>query len=85
MRFGLRFARAQFNGSLVVAGAMPVVFWARGFSAWCLLPLVLAPVAWRHVRRLRESKTPVELIELLGDTGKLLAAYAGLAAAGFVL
>jgi 1,4-dihydroxy-2-naphthoate octaprenyltransferase len=50
-----------------------------------LLPLVLAPVAWRHVRRLRESKTPVELIELLGDTGKLLAAYAGLAAAGFVL
>jgi 1,4-dihydroxy-2-naphthoate octaprenyltransferase len=64
---------------------MPVVFWARGFSAWCLLPLVLAPVAWRHVWRLRESKTPVELIELLGDTGKLLAAYAGLAAAGFVL
>jgi 1,4-dihydroxy-2-naphthoate octaprenyltransferase len=85
VRFGLRFARAQFNGSLVVAGAMPVVFWARGFSAWCLLPLVLAPVAWRHVWRLRESKTPVELIELLGDTGKLLAAYAGLAAAGFVL
>ena len=85
VRFGLRFARAQFTGSLMVAGAMPVVFWARGFSAWCLLPLVLAPVAWRHARRLRESRTPAELIALLGDTGKLLAAYAGLAAAGFVL
>ena len=85
VRFGLRCARAQFNGSLLVAGVMPVVFWARGFSAWCLLPLVLAPVAWRQVRRLRESRTPAELIGLLGDTGKLLAAYAGLAAAGFVL
>ena len=85
VRFGLRCARAQFNGSLLVAGAMPVVCWARGFSAGCLLPLVLAPVAWRQVRRLRESRTPAELIGLLGDTGKLLAAYAGLAAAGFVL
>ncbi len=43
---------------------------------------------WRHpehVGRLRGSKTPSELIALLGDTGKLLAAYAALFAAGLVL
>ena len=85
VRFGLRFARAQFNGSLVLAGVMPVVFWVRGFSVCCLLPLLLAPVAWRHSGRLRASQTPAELIALLGDTGKLLAVYAGLAATGFVL
>lgn len=85
VRFGRGAARAQFVGSLVVALAMPLVFWSRGYSAWCLLPLVLAPLAWRHVRRLRESQTPGELIALLGDTGKLLAAYAVLLSVGVVL
>ena len=85
VRFGRGAARAQFIGSLAVALAMPLVFWARGFSPWVLLPLLLAPVAWRQVRRLRESKTPGELIALLGDTGKLLAAYAVLLSVGVVL
>lgn len=86
VRLGRGAARAQFVGSLAVALAMPVVFWlARGYRAWCLLPLVLAPLAWSHVRRLRESKSPSELIVLLGDTGKLLALYATLFAAGIVL
>ena len=85
VRFGRGAARAQFVGSLVVALAMPAVFWARGFSVWVLLPLVLTPLAWRHVRRLKESKTPGELIALLGDTGKLLAAYAILLSVGVVL
>jgi 1,4-dihydroxy-2-naphthoate octaprenyltransferase len=85
VRFGRGAARAQFVGSLVVALAMPLVFWARGFSAWCLLPLLLAPVAWKHARRLSDSKTPGELIVLLGDTGKLLAGYAVLLSVGVVL
>ncbi len=85
VRFGRGAARAQFVGSLAVALAMPLVFWARGFSAWILLPLVLAPMAWRHVQRLKESRTPRELIALLGDTGKLLAAYAVLLSVGVVL
>ncbi|MBC7367494.1 MAG: 1,4-dihydroxy-2-naphthoate polyprenyltransferase [Undibacterium sp.] len=82
VRFGRGAARAQFGASLVVALAMPGVFWARGFSAWCLLPLLLVPIAWRHGRRLRASKTPDELIALLGDTGKLLAGYAVLLSVG---
>ena len=85
VRFGRRWARAQFGLSLILALAVPVLFWLRDYRAGCLLPLLLAPVAWRHARRLRESRTPAELIALLGDSGKLLAAYAVLFAAGNVL
>ena len=85
VRFGRGFARAQFALSLGVALAVPPVFLMRGHRAWCLLPLALAPMAWSHVRRLRESKSPSELIALLGDTGKLLALYAALLAAGMVI
>jgi 1,4-dihydroxy-2-naphthoate octaprenyltransferase len=56
-----------------------------GFGYGSLLPLLLLPIALRHVRRLGESKSPSELIALLGDTGKLLAAYAALLATGLVL
>jgi 1,4-dihydroxy-2-naphthoate octaprenyltransferase len=76
VRFGRGAARAQFMLSLAVALAVPLLFWARGFRPWCLLPLVLVPLAWSHARRLREGKTPGELIALLGATGKLLALYA---------
>jgi 1,4-dihydroxy-2-naphthoate octaprenyltransferase len=82
VRFGRGAARSQFDASLVVALAMPLVFWARGFSPWVLAPLLLAPVAWRQARRLRVSETPAELIALLGDTGKLLAGYAVLLSGG---
>jgi 1,4-dihydroxy-2-naphthoate polyprenyltransferase len=58
---------------------------AREGSAWLLLPLVLAPLAWQQVRRLRTAETPQALIALLGDTGKLLAIYALLLSAGLVL
>lgn len=85
VRFGRGAARAQFVVSLVVALLLPVVLAFRGYGAWLLLPLVLAPLAWSHVRRLRHSRTPAELIALLGDTGKLLAAYALLFSVGLVL
>jgi 1,4-dihydroxy-2-naphthoate octaprenyltransferase len=78
-------ARAQFNASLLVAFAIPPIFLARGFSAWSLLPLLLVPVGWSHACRLRESNTPGELIALLGATGKLLALYALLLAAGLAI
>ena len=74
-----------FATCLVVALAMPLVFVVRGFSVSCLLPLILAPLAWTHVRRLRTSGQPAELIALLGATGKLLALYALLFGGGLVL
>ncbi len=85
VRLGRRAARAQHAGSLVAAFAMCGVFFARDGEAWRLLPLLLLPLAWRHVQRLRAAAAPGELIALLGDTGKLLALYAVLAAAGFGL
>ena len=85
VRFGRGFARAQFNASLLLAFAVPAGLGARDRRAWILLPLLLAPLAWRHARRLRDSKTPSELIALLGDTGKFLALYALLFSAGLVL
>jgi 1,4-dihydroxy-2-naphthoate octaprenyltransferase len=85
VRFGRGFARAQFVGSLAVALVVPLVFWARGSRPVVLLPLLLAPLAWRHIVRLRAGKTPAELIALLGDTGKFLALYAVLFSAGVVL
>jgi 1,4-dihydroxy-2-naphthoate octaprenyltransferase len=84
VRFGRGFARTQFVLSLGVALAVPFVFWARGFSAGCLLPLVLTPVAIAHVRRLATNQTPSEHIALLGATGRLLAAYSVLFAAGLL-
>ncbi len=85
VRLGCGAARVQFAVSLAVALVMPLLFLARGYRLWCLLPLLLLPLARSHVRRLLESKTPSELIALLGDTGKLLALYALLFSAGLVL
>lgn len=85
VRLGRAAARAQFVGSLLIAFALPLVFLSRGFRAWCLLPLLLAPLGWIHAVRLQESKTPSELIALLGATGKLLALYALLFGLGLVL
>jgi 1,4-dihydroxy-2-naphthoate octaprenyltransferase len=85
VRLGKGFARAQFALSLCGALAVPVILVLRGFGEWCLLPLVLAPVAWSHTRRLARATTPSELVTLLGDTGRLIAAYAALFAAGVLL
>lgn len=85
VRFGRGFARVQFSSALIVAFSIPIAFVARGHGLWLLLPLVLAPMALAHIRRLRDSRTPGELIRLLGDTGKLLAVYSLLFAASLVL
>jgi 1,4-dihydroxy-2-naphthoate octaprenyltransferase len=85
VRLGRGFARAQFTFSICGALVVPVVFRMTGFGPWCLLPLVIAPIAWSHVRRLAAATTPSELVALLGDTGKLIAAYAALFAAGMLL
>lgn len=82
VRFGQRFARIQFGVSLLVALTIPLHLLRLGYQPLVLLPLLLAPLAWRHANRLAEAKTPEELVALLGDTGKLLALYAILLSAG---
>lgn len=85
VRFGRGAARGQHAVSLGLALLLPAWLAVRDGSGWCLLPWLLAPLAWSHVRRLREAREPAELIALLGDTGKLLALYAVALGAGLVL
>jgi 1,4-dihydroxy-2-naphthoate octaprenyltransferase len=85
VRFGRRAARIQHAVSLLIALAIPVWMAARDQNPWTLLPLLAAPLAWMQVTRLRNSTTPAELISLLGDTGKLLAAYSVLLSIGLIL
>lgn len=86
VRLGRKAARAQFGLSLIVALVLPIVLLvAFEFKIWILLPVVLAPLAWKHAVRLKTSNSPRELIVLLGDTGKLLALYSILLSAGIVL
>jgi 1,4-dihydroxy-2-naphthoate octaprenyltransferase len=84
VRFGRSAARLQFGVSLFLAFTIPVHLVMRGFEPVVLLPVAIAPMAFRHVRRLAEAETPAELIVLLGDTGKLLAMYALLLSVGVV-
>jgi 1,4-dihydroxy-2-naphthoate octaprenyltransferase len=85
VRFGRPFARAQFAASLGAAFAVPLIFKATGYGWWCLLPLLAAPLGWSHARRLAAGTTPSEHVALLGDSGRLLAVYAALFAAGVLL
>jgi 1,4-dihydroxy-2-naphthoate octaprenyltransferase len=86
VRFGRPIARLQFGVSLVVAFTIPVHLMMRGgYQPVVLLPLAIAPLAFRQVRCLESSETPAELIVLLGDAGKLLALYALLLSAGLIL
>ncbi len=85
VKWGRRAARWQHGISIAIALAVPAVFAVREGNAWRMLPWLVLPMAWGQVRRLREARTAGELIELLGDTGKLLAGYAILFAAGVVM
>jgi 1,4-dihydroxy-2-naphthoate octaprenyltransferase len=85
VRFGRRYARAQFGACLGAAFVVPIVFSVTGYGRWCLLPLLAAPLAWSHARRLASGGSPRELVTLLGDSGRLLAGYAALLAAGLLI
>lgn len=85
VRFGRRFARTQFNLSLLAAFVIPFLLSAPGRRDWGALPCLLLPMAWKQAVRLRRETEPAAQIRLLGDTGKLLALYASLLAASVVL
>ncbi|HXQ81724.1 MAG TPA: 1,4-dihydroxy-2-naphthoate polyprenyltransferase [Opitutaceae bacterium] len=85
VRFGRRVARAQHAVSLCIALAVPAAYWAAGFGAWSLLPLLTAPLAWSHIRRMAAGKAPSDYVALLGDSGRFIALYAALFAAGVLI
>jgi 1,4-dihydroxy-2-naphthoate octaprenyltransferase len=85
VRFGRRAARRQFVISWAFAFALPLVLALRSRAPGCSLPLLLAPVAWGQMQRLKESAAAATLIVLLEDCAKSLAAFALLFSAGLLL
>ncbi len=80
VRFGRRFARIQFGLAHAFATAVLVDLARRGVlrpDATAVLVAGSAIMGYRQARTLREAQTPLELIELLGTTGRYLALYAG--------
>lgn len=87
VRFGRRFARAQFIGAHVLALA---VLLAVGLGDWQPVfviagALICVTAGWIQSRRLARATTPAELIRLLGAAGLYLAIYALVLAAGLIL
>lgn len=85
VRLGKRAARVQYGVSLAVAYLIPVAFALQSRSVAPLLPWLSLPVAAAHLRRLGRAEAPAELIALLGATGRLLALFAALFAAGLAV
>jgi 1,4-dihydroxy-2-naphthoate octaprenyltransferase len=85
VRFGRRFAVWQYALSALCALLCPPALLLTGYHWPVLLPLVLAPQAFRLTHRLARSTEPGEQIELLGATAKFLAAFGVLLSVGVVL
>lgn len=86
VRFGRRFAKAQFIAAHGVSlGALLAV----GLGEWHPLAVaggaaVCVTAAWIQTRRLSGARSPAELIRLLGATGMYLALYALVLATGLI-
>ncbi|ELZ35891.1 1,4-dihydroxy-2-naphthoate octaprenyltransferase [Halorubrum distributum JCM 10247] len=76
VRFGYRFARAEYLAMLAVAYLAPLWFVARGEGLATLLPLVTLPLAAVVARTVLTETSGEALNPALESTGKLLAAYA---------
>jgi len=86
VRFGQGFARVQFGTAFVVSFALPLLaVFVGGMSMWLLGTWLLLPEAWRQHARLEASQGAIELIKLLGASGRFLGAYALLVALGLVM
>jgi len=86
VRFGGGFARGEYVALLALAYLVPpVLLLVRGFGPAVLLPLVTLPYAALVARTVVTESTGEALNPALERTGKLLAGYAVLFAAGLAL
>lgn len=85
VRFGERAGRIEYVAMLVLSFAVPVLLWATGrASAWVLIALLSAPVAWPPLRRvLREQGAALN--PALGETARFQIVFALLFAIGLGL
>jgi 1,4-dihydroxy-2-naphthoate octaprenyltransferase len=85
VRFGYRFSRAQYLGLLALAYATPLSLFAAGFDPTVLLPLATLPYAAVVTKTVLTRTDGAALNPALERTGKVLAAFAVLFAAGMVV
>ena len=84
VRIGVRWSRMQYVTLLLLAYAVPVALWATGRDATVLLPLLTLPYAALVSRTVVTERGEV-LNDALEGTGRLLAGFSVLFAAGFAL
>lgn len=85
VRFGRRFALIQYATSVVIAAAVPVIFWSLGYGEWILLPLLFLPPAGVLLHRFRVADSGAESGAVLGKTGAILMIYGLLFSVGLLL
>jgi 1,4-dihydroxy-2-naphthoate octaprenyltransferase len=86
VRLGRRRARSLFVAMIAISFVVPVAIWlAGGLSAWLLLSLAALPLAPPLVRTVLERTDGPSLNKALADSGRLLAIFSLLLAAGVLL
>lgn len=76
VRFGATFARVEYTAAVLLAGAVPVLLWARfGASLWVLPAATVAVSAWPCYRMVWRPDAGAALNGTLGATAKLLLLY----------
>ncbi|AEH37904.1 1,4-dihydroxy-2-naphthoate polyprenyltransferase [Halopiger xanaduensis] len=85
VRLGYRWSRVEYLALLALAYLAPFWFWLEGFGLGALLPLVSLPYAASVTRTVLTRTDGEALNPALEGTGKLLALYAVLFAAGLVV
>ena len=87
VRMGRDTAVGLFMAMLALAYVSPVWIWllGDGLSAWLLLPLLSLPLALPLTNTLSSRRDGPALNKLLADTGRLLAVFSLLLAAGLLL
>jgi 1,4-dihydroxy-2-naphthoate polyprenyltransferase len=86
VRFGRRFARAQFIVGHIVALAALVAVGAGDWNPVFVIAggALCAAAGWLQSHRLARAQGPAELIRLLGQTGLYLAVYSLVLSAGLI-
>jgi 1,4-dihydroxy-2-naphthoate octaprenyltransferase len=86
VRIGRERSRRMFTDMVIVAFAVPAVTWALGgLSAWLLLTLAAVPLVPPLVRTVSTRADGPALNDALAATGRLLAVFSLLLAAGVLL
>jgi len=82
---GRRFAQMQYYASAVLAGSVVLSFWALGYGATVFIALLPVVYALLLGGRLSVAEGPLDFLEALKGSAKVVAAYGVLFSAGVVL